>query len=334
MKRTYLLFIPVLLILLAVSCSSSRGNRKRQKTIEPKILLTSAQLEKFGFEKIDGPNFKIYLFKDGFILGNSRDSNIIRYKSPGDIRQYKASGQGPGSFLYALNIFKYDEQTVGIHDYRKKCVLLFDSDLNYREEIKVHTGIRWISSLNDGKRFIASGFFDGKIFAFLDKNFEITGTFVSEVTKPHLPRMAPRLLNKGYFLNEDKIAFTQGYYTEKECRAEIYDVDTKKVCLTLTWEQDHNPTEKDRLNRKNRYFSRYIYDYNGFYLKLNYFAEHLRAPYIFDLIIFDKNGKIRYRDKKFPFSLIKICNTPKSGVYFITENDDLAYIEFKELLDS
>lgn len=334
MKKILILLFSAFLIMINISCSNKQGNgKKQQKDFEPKLLLTSTQLEKYGFQAIDGIYFELFLLKKGFILANRKDCNIIRYKSPDDIRQYKAKGIGPGEFLHTTHIFRYDAHTIAIQDFRKRCVLLFDLDLNFKREIKINTGISSISSLKEEKRFIAFGFFSGNVFAFLDQDFKIKETFVEEIKKSRLPNVYPRMLNAGYFLNKSQFAFTQKHYTDKVCKIKIYNADTKKVESTLTWEQDRLPSKKDRMERKNMYFSIRIKECGGFYVALNMFVKMKDAPVIYDLIVFDKDGKIRYRNKNFPYTVILIDNSLKSRLYLMTDNEDIAYIELRELLN-
>lgn len=330
MKKIIILLISVF---FTICYSSLPGNAEyKRKNLEPKILLTSDQLEKCGFVRIDGSNFRLYQLEDGFILGNIKDNTIIRYKSPRDIRQYQQRGAGPGEFLYANRIFKYDCHTIGIHDFRKKSVLLFDLDLNYQKEFKVDTKIERISALKGENRYIAFGFFKKKVFAILDRDFKIKETFFPAVTKSRLPRMYLSMLNSGHFLNENRFAFTRQYYTEKICTVDIYNVDTRKVILTLKWEHDRRNTEKDRLKLENLYISSQIMEYDGYYVILNYFTKKVKAPLVHDFIIFDKEGNIRYRDKNFPYDIIFITNTPKSRLYLITEDEDLAFIQFSDFV--
>lgn len=327
------IFLTIVSALLLISCSGNKEiEEKQQKEIEPTVLLTSTQLEKYGFEKIDAFHFILYHLDDGFILANYKDKNIIRYKSPEDVRQYNAAGQGPGEFLALGDIFKYDNKTIGVYDLIKKSVLLFDTDLNYKKEIKTNPKTVRIAPIKGSKDFVAFGFFDGNVFAILDRDFKIKETFIKEITKSRLPRMYPRSLNCAHFLNERKFAFTQNWYTEKTCRADIYNIDGKKTGLTLKWEQDRLPTKNDRVKLINRYSSYQIIDYDGFLLVLNNFLKDIKTPPTFDLIIFDNKGKIKYRDKKFPYSAIIMINPPMSRLYFITENEDLAFIDLKELI--
>lgn len=331
MKKMLLILLSVSLI---ISCSSSPGsNDFQQKKIKPKVILTSAQLEKLGFEKFEAKFFLMYLLKDGFILGNVKDNNIIRYKSPDDIRQYRAKGEGPAHFLRVLNIFKYDEQTIGVFDNLKNSVLLFDLDLNYMRELRVNPFFQRISSLKGDRQFIALGLFKKKVFALLDQDFKIKEKFIDKNTTSRLPQMYSVILNHGYFLNESKFVFTRRYYDEKECHADIYDVDTRKVILTLRWEQDRRPTKQDRLKLENNYYSKYVFEFEDYFVMTNLFVKNLGAIDKYDLIIFNKKGEIKYRDKNFPYYPIEIFNNPKSRLYFITDNEDLAYIELKDLVD-
>lgn len=331
MKKLFLLLLTVLLL---ISYSYSHENKKKQKaTIEPTVLLTAAQLEKYGFVSLDGEEFLLLFLDEGFILSNYKDKLLIRYKSPDDVRQYKEYGKGPGQFLAPGDMFKYDDQTIGMFDLIKKSVLLFDLDLNYLGEIKVDPKTARISSLGDSNRFIAFGYFKGKIFAFLDRDFKIMETFVPEVTKGPFPGLTPTHLNFGYFLNNSQFAYSLTYFTGKECSADIYDADTKEISLTLKWEQDHLPTKEDKKQLKNRYYRGTIHSHNGYYLVLNAFMRDMYAMPKYDLIIFDQKGKIRFRDKDFPYSpIINIYSTPKSRIYFITEDENLAYLDFNDLL--
>lgn len=333
MKKILLL---LLLLFLLISCSNNdRGNGKKQlKEIEKKVLLTAEQLEKAGFMRLDGKYFSLYLLEDdGFILFHMKENIMIRYKSPDDIRQYQAHGQGPGQFLRLSYIFKYDEQTIGIHDTLKKSVLLFDMDLNYKNEIKIDPRIETISPLSHGNGFIAFGFFGGKVFAFLDRDFNIKETFFTEVKKGRLSNLYRRNLNYGKFLNNDRFIFTRDYYVDKICRVDIYSANARKLMQKLEWEQDHLPTEKDNIELKNRYTFCRFFEYDGFYLMVNGFLKDMSTQPVYDLIIFEKSGKIIYRDKKFPQNPVKLNNAPKSRLFFITDDEALAYIEVKDLIN-
>jgi hypothetical protein len=304
---------------------------KTNQDIEKKfeIFITLSTLEKAGFEHFDAINFVILFMDDSSYILNKKDHSIVRFKGKTPLKVFKEEGQGPGGLIDPRSVFFYDPETLAIFDITKASVLLFDLDLNYKKEVRVNTDILKLQDTKNG--FVAFGTFGEYLFAKLDSNFNVIETFVKAKKTTPFRNMYPQSLNMGYLLTENKIAHTSWLFTSKNCKADIFDINTQKNVASLNWEQSHSPTQKDIDNRTNMYSSNYIGKYGKYYVVHNSFFKNIRGHGIHELLIFYENGKLHSKHD-FPFNIIQCYDASgDTRIYFMDENEDISFFDLSRL---
>ena len=120
---------------------------------------------------------------------------------------------------------------------------MFDLDLNYLKEIRVKNFFLDLARTGQGLTARQFTMETEDVFAFLDENFNVVETFLKANKKRPFKKFIPGQVNHGYFLDQRHVAYTYAKYPYKECKIDIYDLDTRKMVLTLKWEQSHSPTQ-------------------------------------------------------------------------------------------
>ncbi len=332
MKRLILLFV-ISCVLLFSSCNKEQKEvkvakniknkaTKKEKVFNTNCYITAEELKKAGFLRLD--SFKFYMLKDkdgiDYLL-NEGDLILAKFKDGKFVKSYKApKGQGPGDMIVPKSIF-VSEGKINVFDMQKGTLVVFDKELNYLEDIRLNSIENMeLSPIKGG--FIGIGLYENKYnFVVLDDKFKIKEKFVplNKIPAGLSDYVFPMSLNKGCIIDENNVSRTFWHYINKECKIDIYDIQSKEKKLSLNWEQDRVVSKKDIIDMKNIYYFHYIQKAGKYYVVQTKLKKGPKSER--DILIFDLKGKMIKKIKNFSYDFVRILNN--KFLYFIDDDENL-----------
>lgn len=323
-KRIFLLFFCTLFCF----CCTKTG-QKDKVFPEGKLTIDSKSLESAGIQHLTAENLLLLADDTNIFVLSRKDSILARFSGTLPDRVYQAGGQGPAEFLSPSSLFFHGPKTIAVHDGMKSSVLLFDTDLNFKNEIKVPTTIRSMHKF-DGRLFAFGDFDKFAIFATLNPEFDIIGTYGNRNRKAPFP-IFPGALYKGYLLHDGEIADTSWLYIDSTCQVNIIDVDNWKLKTTLKWPNPAPTTQNSFKSRTNMYSSYYIGKHAGYYLVHAQLAKTLKSS-IYELKLFNSNGQMAASFQT-DYCLIPSHGPGDNGhIYFIGKSENIYRLKIQQLL--
>jgi len=334
MKRTIIPFTLIICILALLSCDNKPG--KPNHGIESinqsfRKFIDHHTLSKAEFENFDPLNFKLLLKGTYTYILNKKDARVAFFKNNVPGRVYNHKGPGPLEMISPSTIFTYNDEYIGIVDTTKLSVILFDNNLNAKEEISISPSLRKLANLK-GKYF-AFGDFGNHCFAQLDNRFEIIQSFVDRKVKSPYKGVLPTALYMGYLLDNGMIADTSWQYLKSECCINIIEpVDGSEV-FTLQWPHPYPPTQEDISSHRNFYSSFYVNTYGDYYIVQNEYVKSIGTPIQLYLYIFNDKG-ILVKQLLFPHYLIEVMKSNSDNRLFcLYDEEDLSFVEIEALVE-
>jgi hypothetical protein len=315
------------------SCSKAGKTGKDLKILhKARQYLSIQELEDAGFKYFRASSFNL-LFKSKYLyLFSKKDYRIVKFEDKKPLKVYQTKrGQAPGEFLNPHGLFFYAHDTLATFDLMKKSLLLFDLELNYLDERR--TPALGLSLKKSGNGFLAFGNFGDKLFARMDNDFNVVETFVDVNKKVPFKNMLPQLYNVGQLLDEQTVAYSTWLYVNKDCKIDIFDINQKKVILSLKWEQPYPPlTEKDFNARRNWYGGGLIKKFKNCYVVENGFTKvvSMNPDILFHLLIFKENGELFFQQNKFPYHIIH--SNDDSRIFLFDDDRGILYIDIEDIL--
>lgn len=326
----------VLWLVLLSFCSQSGSTKKVEgKSFEKyfKPFISMSTLEKAGFEHFNPPYYSMVIKGPYFYILNQSDRMVAKFEGIKPLRAFKAAeGQAPKEMINPKSVFFYDRDTVAVFDVTKLKVLMFDLDLNYLREVKVQD--KFFNMYGTNKGVLAFAYWtQGHVFAFIDKDFNETETFVKANQKMPFDQFYPPLLNNGFLLNGTLAAHTYRLQPRKECKLDVYDINTKKRVITLNWKQPFTPSQSSLNARKNMYFTVYAGKHGNFYVVQNQIIRRLRTKtWELYLLVFDQHGEL-IRHIRFPHFLMRTQKDDDAPeMYFFNDEENISYIDIGDIV--
>ncbi len=315
-----------------LSCSSEEQKTELKK-ITPllKRFISIENLEAAGFESFKSLDYNILIIDENFYVLNSKNSTIAKFKQTKPLRVYKNFSQGPGGMLTARSLFLYDRETIAVFDVQKLCVLFFDFDLNYKNEIRINPAFSRMR--NTGKMFTASGNFpDNKLFSILDRHFNTLETFVThDLSIPFKVRFPPQFFNRCYLVSDRQVAYTYWLYLTKQCKVDIFDIDTRVKITSLKWNQSNTPSQSDVEKNLDSYTSVCVAKGFKYYIVNSKFQKKMWDIGYNDILIFQLDGQLIFREQV-PFSLIESVSSPSdTRLFFFDDEKGILVLDLKEI---
>lgn len=315
----------LLLMLSSGGCGSNNGILER---------IPAATLESAGFEYLQPLQFDLLLGIDSVYVMNSKDRIVVRFKGDKPVASYTYPEGKNRRLRFALkSIFFYDSETIGIYDYGKSFVRLLSLDLEFIREVPVKTTFSEVTVTQKG---LTAFLFRGQdVFAFLDKDFNVTKSFCP--TEKDLPFEGyyPRLLNQGFFLSPTLAAHTRWAQHEKECNVNVYDLESLERVLTLTWEKKTQWTAEEFEKNLNFYFTIFAAKIGPYYVVQNVFQKGFGMKKRYLLLVFDEKTKIIY-DREFPYQLIRFqkpFGETGTRVYYMDDQGDIVRDDIRSIME-
>jgi hypothetical protein len=335
-KRIFLIFSLILVLLLS-ACKEKNSPVSVAKARDIKEyarkFMSIEVLEKSGFERISSDNFELLLEGETSYILNSKDYLIVKFKGNTPQRIFKTrEGQAPGEMITPYSLFRYNESIIAIFDTLRKTVFFFDNDLNYVKEIKVYP--EFDAMTREGKNIIAIySSLEENMYAQLDENFRVVRTTVKSNKTFPFKRVYNFHLNLGFFLDNSLVSHSFSMFLYKKCKANIYNVNTGELVVTLNWEQPFSPTAKSIYNRMNCYFLYHLGKYGSYYVVHTTHSRALldRRRY-YEFRIFDEEGVLRYKDDFSNRIMAVSKKTPDSKLYFMDDDEGISYIDIEEFM--
>jgi hypothetical protein len=327
MKSAIKTMIVFFFILMFIQCSQKNdGKLMSSKSAfsndkEPgKIIIDVKSLEKIGFQYLNPNVFFLLTTKKYWYLLNRKDAMIARFVDGVPDKVYKHYGQGPAEFLNPYSLF-IDDDKIAVFDSMRYSILFFDKDLNFLEEKKISQSIRKISKISS--LTLAFGDLGDYLYAILYNNYKIIETFKEKPKKTPFENLYIEALYMGHILADGTIADTSWLYIKDVCKINILNPIDKKIKITLEWKNQYPQTNTTINHRKNMYSNYYVGIYGNFYFVQNCFIAGFNKPESYDLIIFDKSGRLlkkKSSDRKILFSWNPYDD---STIYFIDDEGNI-----------
>ncbi len=325
-------FVLILMFFLIGCSKTENANNSKPQSVSAIKFLSSEVLEEAGFKHIDAMFFELFFVGNNTYLLNSSDNMIARFVNGKADRVYSQYGQAGGEFLSASSIFLSDPGTIGIFDTQKSCVLLFDTELNYKDQKRTSHSIRKLSKTDKG--IFAFGDFGKAFYARLDDNFNIIDYFGDrsfEGLKIPFEGLYPYALYMGYLLQNGEFADTSWLHVYSPCKVDIIDPISKKIKCSLEWENHYPQTQKTIQNRTDSYSCYLVGKYGKFYVVQNSFSKKPNSVPVNDLIIFSENGKY-FGKLDFKWQIISSSGVKNdSRVFFLDDNEDIAFFDLNTI---
>jgi hypothetical protein len=337
MKKGQEIILLVVIVFLAFCSPVEKNRTSKKKNIDEyfKKFITIDTLESVGFEHINIHDFSMLFYKEYLYILNQGDFMVAKFKGNTPLKVYKAKkGQAPKEFIDPRHLVLYDPGTIGVYDVTKLSVLLFDLDLDYLREIRVKNYFLDLARTGQGLTARQFTIETENVFAFLDENLNIMETFLKANNKRPFKNFNLLQVNHGHFLDQRLAAYTYAKYPYKNCNIDIYDLETRKMLLTLKWDQSHSPTQADIDTGRNNYYSWYAGKHGRYFVLQNTFYKDLQdKDPIKEMLIFDEKGTLILR-KNFPHMLLRFKKIQNDSVlYFLDENEDISLIDIKDILE-
>lgn len=335
-KQKYLkipgITLVVFLVLTALYWSCSKGMEKevpKNIPVDSKMFLDYSILEEAGFEHFNTDYFGMLINGCYTYVFNRKDSMLVRFNDGKPDRVYKRYGQGPSEFLNLISIFPFDPVTIAAFDNQKMKIFLFDPDLNLKNEIGVNQAIRQISRVNG--KLVAFGDFNDGIFALFDNDLKIIDTFGEKKRRIPFKNVLPTYLYMGYLLDEE-VADTSWFHVYSTCKVDIIDPVSKKIKVSLKWENPHTPTQKSIDLSENFYSSYYVGKHGKFYAVQNDFSKSINSGSSYDLLLFTEDGKLHSTvDLNYPVLTTKNTDVNyNSRIYYMDDAGNILYFDLKK----
>lgn len=333
-SRTVLIIL-IYLVLLPSCSQSERTKEAGEQSFKKhfKQFIPLAALERAGFQHFNPPFYSMVIKGPYFYILNQSDHMIAKFKGSKPLRVYKAAeGQAPKEMINPKSVFFYNQHTIAVFDITKLKVLMFDLDLNYLREEKVTD--KFFSMFGSNKGILAFAYWtQGYVFALIDEEFNEFETFVKANKKIPFDRFYPPLLNMGFMLNGNLAAHTYRLQPRKQCKLDVYDINTTKRVITLKWEQPFTPSQGSFNARKNMYFTVYAGRHGSFYVIQNQIIRRMgsKTSELY-LLVFDRTGELK-RHTRFPHLIMrtqKDNNAPE--LYFFDDEENLSYVDIGDIV--
>lgn len=334
LRKILITITPIFLLLIIFSIQIIGITNTEELKKHFKKFIAIDTLENVGFGHINPDSFQMVFDRDSLFILNMKDRIIVKFKENKPEKIFKGEyGQGPKSMLYPRSIFIIDPNTIGIYDFDKSVLLYFDRDLNYIEEKRVPS-LRW-KEMNKTSRGITTYYIgQDKIFAFLDQELNPLDRFVEANKKsPVKSLLGDTLLNQGYFLRGDLVANGFFILLLEDNRLDIYDVKQKKLKISLHWKHLSPPNQSDIDNFRNLTYTLYVDKLKSVYVVENLYCKDLKGNQIPEVLIFNENGNIIYRET-WPFRLMSFSKTYDDSLVYVMDDDEgISYIDIMTLLN-
>lgn len=324
----------VTILFLIAFCSGNAAEKDIVAKLEDhlKIAITMPDLEKAGFQHFDASNFDLLSVGDNLYILNSKDRLIVKFVRGKPEKKFKSmKGQAPKEMVVPRSLFLFDQSTIAVYDVTRKYVLFFDLDVNYKGEGRIKSNFTGLANVS-GQLL---GFFNYKrehVYAVLDINFNIVSGFVKAHQKAPFKNFYPQLLNMGYFLDDNFVAHTNRIYPNKQCKVDIYDVDSKKLSVSLEWEQPHSMTEQDFTSISNLSFSTYVGRHDEYYVVQNGYSKEKSSHSQYSILVFNSTGELQFKGD-FPYLIMSHQKQNNdSRLYFIDENENIGFIDVRDIV--
>jgi hypothetical protein len=333
-KKQIFLFVVVLIFL--AGCSKSENSIPATGNSADglvKRFIPRETLEAVGVEHFGDNDFRLLFKCRSLYLLNTKDFIVVKFQHSEPQRVYKtARGQAPTEMIHPVTIFSINNDTIGIYDITRQCVLRYDLDLNYIDEVKLTNQYNYVYGSSRGVIAFLT-FEDDNAFAFLDESFKPVELFVKANKTIPFDRFYPQLLNKRFMLSPDLVAHSYYLQPGKTCRIDIYDLSSRTGTVSLKWEQPFSPNQKDISSRKNLYFTLYAGQQDRYYVVQSSIVKRLGRKENYHFLVFDSKGKL-FLEEKIPYRFVSAqSDFPDSKVYFLDENENIAAIDINELME-
>lgn len=285
------------------------------------IFMSESDFEKNGIYNVCELNVAIALSDKFVYLLAKKERVILKTDKSGKVlNRFQANeGQGPGELIDPKDFAIY-KNNVAIHDITKRRILLFDSNLNYIDEITPPDGVeRIIPDLHGG--WVAWQEGEGNVFARYNDKWEKVSSFGEFKETVALSNIMPAALKRGYLSSSAAIVSSWAFYNPK-CRAVVYFIDENKSHLELTWDN------KWKINQNDVNERRKITECRGFFAYdhkiVGFFALHERMgrnPEK-EIIVFDRAGKIILR-RVVDYDLLPVYYSGNSCPIFVALDNNI-----------
>jgi hypothetical protein len=170
------------------------------------------------------------------------------------------------------------------------------------------------------------------VFEFLDQNFNTIETLVKSTTKSPFDQYYQRWLNEAYFLRGGLGGHSFWRQPWKDCKVDIYDLDKKKLKVSLQWEQSNPPSQSDINNDRNFLFTSFVEKLKSFYVIGNSSTTKFGIPPSTELLVFNEKGKLILRID-FPYKILRFQKiTDDTLIYVMDDDEDISYIDLMSIL--
>jgi hypothetical protein len=334
----------ILSIFLTLSFCSKSQNENRNNTAKTKekkeknnsysqVILPVTEMETAGFEYISPSYLDIFRYKDNLYLLNTRDKVLAKFTGGKFQKSVKSEkGKQPWQMIAPKSLYIDGNGNIAVYDIERAVVLTYDRDLKAIEEKKVHR--RYLEIFNDGPNQYAFLRYREHLFGRLDENLHVVDTFGQAFTDMPFEEYNRYLLNKVFFPGNNEAAHTHWNQPQKQCTLTLYDLESKKIKQTLSWQQQQSLIKKNFLEDRKLYFTIFAAVIGNYYVVQNSLIRDVASPRIYSLLIFTRSGEMVY-NKKFPHRLLRMqSDTEKNHVYILDENANIAGIDIHRLLEA